>query len=247
LDELNLFPIEEDKPKKQEKVELPESPLDYLYIKVQECPCCVRQFEACVVRKSKLRIISTETDLKTKYHTIDPNLYDVLLCTRCGYAALINYFSQITEKQKDMLFEKITPRYINKEYYIPFTLEDAVERYKVALLCAAVIGVKASQKAILCLKTAWIYRDLADNANEMLFIKNALTGFKEAYKAESFPFGAMDELTTKFIIGELSRRVGNLSEASKWISEVVTSRSIKRTLKDRALLIKDLIRAGTTT
>jgi hypothetical protein len=245
IEGLELYPVEEVKQKEKKTVK-PENPMDYLYLKDTECPVCNGHFEAFVIRKSKLRVIETETDLKTTYHTIDPNLYDVMLCTLCGYAALVTYFNHISEKQKEQVQSLVSPRYISKDYPVPLTPENGVERYKLALLCAAVTGMRAGQKAILCLKLAWIYRDLADKTNEQLFIKNALIGLKEAYKSESFPIGAMDETTVKYLIGDLLRRSGQLSEAMRWISEVVTGRNTSRRIKNRALQVKDLIREGST-
>jgi hypothetical protein len=247
IKEFDLFPVMEEKQKKKVKQELSEGPMDYLYIKNMECPVCVKQFETPVIRKSKLRVVDTETDFKTIYQIIDPNLYDVIQCNRCGYAALVTFFNHIAEKQKEIISEKITPRYIKKNYPLPLTLDNAIERYKMALLCAAVIGVKSSQKAILCLKTAWIYRDLNDKPNEQLFIKNALTGLIEAFKTESFPIGVMDEQTVKYMIGELSRRCGDFTEASKWIGEVVTMRGANKKMKERALTVKELIRIRSVT
>jgi hypothetical protein len=130
---------------------------------------------------------------------------------------------------------------------MPLSLEQAAERYRMALYCAAVTGLKNSHKAILCLKTSWIYRDLNDKANELLFLKNAVTGYKEAYKTESFPIGSMDEQTTQYLIGELLRRCGESSESMRWISQVVVSRNVSPKLKERALLVRDLIRENSTT
>jgi hypothetical protein len=244
--ELQLFPTEETE--KAKKEETPENPMDYLIVKNTVCPVCNSAFDSIVIRKSKLKLIDVETDFKAHYQTIDPNLYDILICHYCGYASMSNLFAQITDKQIDIVKQKIRPHFIARDYYIPFSVECAIERYKLALLCATVIGRKAGYKALLCLKLAWLYRDLGDRDNEAIFIRNAALGYKEAYKTESFPIGAMNEATTQYIIAELLRRDGQFSEAMRWISEVVVARSgVTRKLKDRALLVKDLIRDRSTT
>jgi hypothetical protein len=245
VDGLELFPTTEAaKPKEVKREENVENPKDYLYLKENDCPVCTRTFEAIIVRRSKLKVIDRETDLKTRFHTIDPNLYDVLICSHCGYAAMANSFSQIVDRQKELVKEKITPRFNYKEYEVPYNFADAVERYKMALLCAAVTGMRAGQKAILCLKLAWVYRDMGDKANETVFLKHAVTGLKEAFTHESFPIGPFDEPTCKYMIGELLRRVGELQEAMRWISELMVDRGTPPSLKEKANFIKEMIREG---
>ena len=131
---------------------------------------------------------------------------------------------------------------------MPLTLECAAERFKLALFCAVVTGMPAGRKAILCLKLAWIYRDLKDRENELVFISNALQGLKQAYQTETFPIGALDEPTTKYIIGDLLRRSGQFPEAMRWISEIIVSRTgVSPKLKERAMLVKDMIREKKST
>ncbi len=226
----------------QRRQTVDDNPMDYLYAKNIYCPVCGKTFMNYITRKSRLRLFSTDLDLKPTHLYINANCYDVYLCTHCGYAALQTYFNRVTDKQIEILNQKIRPSYKSKKYIVPLSLGDAAQRYKMALLCALTIGAKAGVKAILCLKTAWIYRDMRDKENERLFLKNARDGLIKAFETESFPIGAMDEMTVMYMIGELSRRVGDFTTASRWISEVVTSKGVKPRMKDRAMESKDLIR-----
>ena len=220
-----------------------ENPMDYLYEKEINCPVCQRFFKNHVVRKSRLRIIDMDTDFKPNYKTLDPNRYEVLMCTHCGYAAAQARFPHISEKQIDILTSKVRSHYKPKIYPVPLSAEHAAERNKMALFCAVALGVKNGDKAILCLKTAWLYRDVKDTANERLFLENAFKGLKDAYVTEGFPIGHMDICTTQYMLGELSRRLGEHEEALKWLSEVILRKDITSGLKKRALDVKDLIRA----
>jgi uncharacterized protein (DUF2225 family) len=218
--------------------------LAYLYTKAFDCPVCDKEFVDFIVRKSKLRVLRIETDFKTHYHTIDPNHYEVLLCPNCGYASLQPYFDRITDRQQGLIQQNITPKYRPMEYPVPYSLEHVMLRYNQALECAYAISGKASQKAFLYLKMSWICRDIKDKANEIRLLRDAFIGLKDAFTTENFPIGNMDEATAKYLIADLGRRLGEFSEAMRWVSDVVVAKGIPSALKERALTLKDLIRDG---
>jgi len=219
-----------------------ENPTQYLMRKSFICPVCGLEFTDYLVRPSKLRVLDTDTDLRTIYRTIDPNYYDVVLCIHCGYAALHHRFNHLSERQADAVMEKILPSFKSKIYPMPLSSEHAVERHKLALLCSVAKGANSGEKAFLCLKTAWLYRDLEDTDNELLFLKNAYTLFKDAYTNESSPFGPFDENTTHMLIAELARRTGDFDEAKMWISRLMNKKGITTVIKKRSEVIRDLIR-----
>jgi uncharacterized protein (DUF2225 family) len=220
-----------------------DNPMNYLYAKDFECPVCGKGFVNYIIRKSKLRLKDMELDLKANYLMINANSYDIYLCPHCGYAALASHFNRITDSQKAIILSDIRPFFKPREYPAPLSLQHSVERYKLALYSAVTIGSKAGIKAIICIKIAWLYRDIGDKENELFFIKNARTGLEDAYRTEPFPIGNMDELTVSYMIGELSRRLGDFATASKWVSAVVVAKNAKRNLKERARSSKELIRA----
>jgi hypothetical protein len=243
LSEFDLFAGSEGEQggkKKAEKKE--ETPMDYLLAKSFECPVCGLDFEDYMIRKSLLKVVSTDTDFRTYYQTVDPTRYDVLVCIYCGYAALHPQFARISDKQAMLVMEKIMPSFVTKEYTVPYSVEHAIERYKLALLCCVVKNAKNGEKGNLCLKIAWLYRDLKDEANEKQFLGNALKLFKDAYASETFPIAAMDENTMQLLIAELARRVGNYSDAKKWISALIVNKNISSKLRVRAEDVRDMIR-----
>jgi uncharacterized protein (DUF2225 family) len=220
-----------------------DNPMNYLYAKEFECPVCGKSFVNYITRKSKLRLKDMDLDLKANYLMVNANCYDIYLCPHCGYAALAAHFNRINDNQKELVLTNIKPFFKPREYPAPLSLDHAVERYKLALYSAVTIGTKAGLKAIICIKIAWLYRDMGDRENEIFFMKNARTGLEDAYRSEPFPIGNMDELTVSYMIGELSRRLGDFATASKWVSAVVVAKNAKRNLQDRALSSKELIRA----
>jgi uncharacterized protein (DUF2225 family) len=246
LSEVELYQQQDPKTQKNADMQAPptpaDSPMNYLYAKEFECEVCGKNFVNYIIRKSRLRLKDIELDLKTNYLMINANSYDVYLCPNCGYAALASHFNRITDNQRTLVLSNIKPFFKPREYPAPLSLQHAVERYKLALYSAVTIGTKAGIKAIICIKIAWLYRDIGDKENELFFLKYARIGLEDAYNTESFPIGNMDELTVSYMIGELSRRLGDFTTASKWISAVLVSKNAKRNLKERALSSKELIR-----
>jgi hypothetical protein len=231
--------------KNEKPVPTQEEILSFLYPKEMECPVCEKKFTDYAVRKSKLRVDTTDGDLKTRYHVIDPNHYEVQLCYYCGYTALGAYFEKITDKQQDLIKKFITPMYTTQEYPVPYPLELVVNRFDQALACCQAIYAKNSQFAITYLKKAWVLRDMeGKKEDELKTIREAYVRLNDAFTTENFPLGAMDETTAKYLIAEMARRLGNFTEALRWVGDVITNRDTPPIFKKRADVLKELAREG---
>lgn len=230
-------------------------PEEILYTAKLKCPVCNKEVHFRAVKAGKVRLIKTDLDLRPIYDVLDPSIYEIVSCNNCGYAALRKQFQSITPKKADLIKKKVSEQFVGRNYPDIYTYEIAIERYKLALYDSMVIEGKDSEKAYICLKIAWLYRSWLENEslddlnkverykkNELTFLNHALEGFKLAHFKESFPAMGLDLLTVKYLIGELSRRLGHTEEALKWISEVIVAKGASRRLKDRALECKELIK-----
>jgi len=216
-----------------------------IYNATVTCPVCANIFKEKAVKSSSIRIASKDTDFFIRYDLINPYFYDVWICNKCGYSALKTDFPKLRESEVKLVLQNITPKFKNKEYPESYNVDIAIERYKMALINAVYTESKASKKAMLCLKIAWMYRLMdTDNSKEMErnFLKEALTGFEQAYMKEAFPIYGMDSYIMMYIIGELNRRLTNYSMALSWFSNLITSRGVKTNLKELARTQKDLIK-----
>lgn len=213
-----------------------------LFLKEVNCPVCENSFKTPTVKVNAPRVISRDSDLFIRYEVENPYLYEVWLCPSCGYAALKTDFNKIREFQIKLVKEKITPRWVNREYDIPFSEKISIERYKLALVNSLVIESKSSTKAMICLKIAWMYRLLMDEVNEKNYINQALIAFNDTFINEKLPAYGLDRFSIMFLIGELHRRVGEDSLALRWFSEVITSIGAPQKVKEMARDGKDKIR-----
>ena len=259
----NLF---EDPTKKtvEVKKEAPKKKLqlvneqDYLFDKKYKCPVCDSDFEAKTVRSGKVRMKNVDIDLRPDYDELDQNKYDVIACPICGYAALSRYFPNLTKYQIEDIRVKICMNYQQMNYREEiYTYDYARKLYQLALANAVVKKAKNSEKAYICLKTAWVIRgetqrldpeeaDYAqkkaeNDAQEKELLKNALNGFVMARQTEEFPIAGMDSTTLDYLLAALAVEADEKEVASKMISEILTSRVANSRIKDKARYLKEMM------
>lgn len=228
----------------------------YVFGKNYTCPLCNKEFKNPTVKSSKARMIGSDQDLRPRYEGINPLKYDVILCPHCGYAGLERYFKNVTQVQKEWIKEKICSAYKRREEKSTFTYEDAFQRYKLALLSSITKQANDSEKAYICLKTAWLLRGWRESlekdeqsvgaceklkAQETEFLKNAKAGFEQANLKEDYPLCGMDECTVDYLVAALAVYFEEYDAALKLLSGVIASRAAGSRVKDRARDLKDEI------
>ena len=213
-----------------------------LFFKDIECPVCDKTFKTLALKVNAPRIKSRDSDFFIRYLDENPYFYEVWICPNCGYSALKTDFQKIRKHQIKLILDKITPKWVNREYPVPFNERVAIERYKLSLLNALVIESKSSTKAILCLKIAWMYRLLKNDFYEKNYLTEALIAFNDTYINESTSSYGLDKFSVMFLIGEINRRIGEEKLALRWFSEVVTSINAPQKIKEMARDGKDKIR-----
>ena len=256
LENSDLF-AEEEKVEQQAAEPAQPEETDYIYEKSFTCPVCDKQFMSRVMKTGKAKLVSMDLDLRPRYVGIDATKYDVELCPHCKYAALTRYFTAMTPGQvhliKEQISDKVKLQPHSEDYY---TYEEAMERYKIALVCAMVKKAKNSEKAYICLKSAWLTRGYAEelenkrqllpqqreelNRQEQEYLQNAFKGFVEAQKSERYPMCGMDEYTMDYLTAALAYEVGELDMASQYVSRLLASMANNR-VKDKARDLKELI------
>ena len=135
-----------------------------------------------------------------------------------------------------------------------------MQRYKLSLVNAVVKHAKNSEKAFVCLKTAWLVRgyrleqegmekvdaakveELQTMENENL--QNAYQGFVEARKTETFPICGMDVYSLDYLLAALAYEVKAYDDAARLVSGLLISTSANRRIKDKALVIKEQLQAA---
>lgn len=216
--------------------------INHLFDKQVICPVCNSHFKTKTVKSKSPRVISKDSDFFIRYSVINPYFYDVLICNSCGYAAMKSDFEKLKSHKKDLVLSNVTPKWKPREY--PDILDEklAIERYKLALLNAVLINLPDSTKAMISLKIAWMNRLLDNNSQEILFLRQALDGFNDAYIKEPFPIYGLQRDSLMYLLGELNRRLDNSEDALLWYSKTIVSINSSNRIKEMARIGKDLIK-----
>lgn len=235
-----------EKPQKTEK--------DFIYDKKIECPVCNCNFTSKVVKSKCAKLVGRDFDYKPNYEELEALKYNVVMCPKCGYSNLMNKFSNISSKQKEMFKENM-----KKTIYYPFnteicTQEESIIKFKMALLTNVYIKSNYSTKAFICLQLSWLYRSFANTTkdanqknyfleSEKEFYKKAFEGYVYALQLEKPPLSIWDDNKFYYIFACLAYKNGYPLIALKFVSNVVLQRSSSRELKDRARTLRDIIKA----
>lgn len=252
--------IEEEKNDADEKGKAVKPKLteeDCLFDKHFTCPVCDYPFSTRFVRAGKLKLSSKDTDMRPIYEVMDPLKYDIITCDKCGYSSLIKYFGKLSTRQMRDIRDEVGNNFSGIDNSMSvYSYEDALVRYKLALVCAMVKKAKNSELGYICLKTSWIYRGMRESLSEderdkadalyrdeLECVENAYETFSKALSNEPLPIAGMDENTLKYLLAELARKLKKYDDAARMIGSVITSRSTGDRLKDQALTLKDQIKA----
>lgn len=193
------------------------------YKKKVTCTYCENKFTTTKIRSRFVRIVTYETDFKTVYPNTDvsPLYYNVHVCDSCGFAATEEFSPYFAPGTKKAIQQQITEKWKQRSFSEERSIEEAIETYKLAYLSGVVKKEKAITMAGLVLRLAWLYRDLKDMENEQRFITIARDFYMTAYTEGGYTGTQMSETRVLYMIGELSRRIGDEAEAVRYFSRII--------------------------
>ncbi|MBE6024221.1 MAG: DUF2225 domain-containing protein [Cellulosilyticum sp.] len=216
---------------------------EMIYEKDYECPICKTTIKRKVIKGSKNKLVGIDFDLNARYEKVNPLYYEVVVCEICGFAQLNKREEMLTPTEIKLIRDNISMKFLGRKYSMYYTSEEAVDRYKLALLNAIVRNATEGEKAYIALKLAWLYREMQDVEEEKRFLEEALSGFLNAYQKEGFPIFEMDEEVVCYLIAALSYQVENYKQAKKWIQVILKNQKASSKLKDRCFELKAMISA----
>lgn len=258
LENMELYEQEkEEKPEIEKPVQKTVREQEYLFDKSYTCPVCGKEFKARTVRTGKVRLTGSDQDLRPIHDKVEVLKYDVVMCPACGYTALGRFFEFVTPQQAKNIKSAISVGFIpqaeEKEIY---TYDEALERYRMALANAIVKKTKASEKAYICLKSAWLLRSKAEHLPEDLpdyeaqkkqceeeeneFLRNALDGFMTARRSEGFPMCGLDQPTVDYLIAVTAMRFEEYDTAGRLVMSILQSSANPR-MKERARDLRKIV------
>jgi len=187
------------------------------------CPICELDFEMGKVRTKTIRQTGQETDLCPIYEGENPLYYDAVVCPYCGFAQIGTTFDKVSSREIKIVKEKLTPKWMPRDFEMTRTLDQAIDAYKIVLLNYQVRQVPASDMAKLCMRLAWMYRFRSEPDIERKYLEHAFRYYQDTFLKENLPVGKLDEFTVMYMIGELARRLGQYGESVNWFGKLIAA------------------------
>lgn len=197
--------------------------LEPLYTITVTCGNCEHPFTTSRVRPSFKKAMSSDSDFCGYYKNENPDFYVVRVCPKCGLASTEHSADSLNERQRSDFQSKIASRWIQRDFGGKRGLEEALETYKLALLCAQSIGEKERIVASLLHHIAWLYRYQGNEEQELRFLAHSLDSYVRVYEVEGV---GVNDARLLYLIGELNRRLGRYSDAVQWFSRVIHDKKI---------------------
>lgn len=242
--------VQEDIKKSSEEIEK-----EVLFDKHYTCPVCDRAFVAKSIRAGRIRIKDKDTDLRPIYEDVDPLKYDVITCTNCGYSSVSRYFGKLSTRQMKDIMEQIGSHFSGLDSNVVlYSYDEAITRYKLALLNSVVKKAKNGERAYTAMKLAWILRGKRQSLksddpsvkqlyeDELECLTNAYEGFTDAISNEPFPIAGMNEPTLEYVLADLARRLKRYEDAARILGRVIVSKQTPPRLKEQALTLKEMLK-----
>jgi uncharacterized protein (DUF2225 family) len=188
-----------------------------------KCTYCNNNFQSPRIRPSFKKATKTDTDFCIHYKDINPDYYVVRICPSCGFASTENFSDKMTSAQKEDFEQKVARNWALKEYGKERSWKEALQSYKLALLCAQIKDEKVRVIAGILHHIAWLYRYNQNWEQEKRFLEFALDAYVGVYETES---DSLNNAKLMYLLGELNRRLHNYNEAVKWFGRIINDRSI---------------------
>ena len=226
----------------------------YIFMKGYVCPVCDSKLSVPTVMTGKARMAKQDWDLRPIFTDIDTIKYDVIHCNNCGYAVLKRYYGVLAKPHKEMLRKGIAENYKPiPEAMRLYTYDEALTRFKLAMLNAEVRQAHDSEKALISLKIAWLCRgakeELGDpesfnrpvkmkydkyNEMEEKHLERAMELFLKARSSETPPIAGMTETALDFLLAALCGHFDRIEEARRLVSGIIHSKQATNPQKEKA-------------
>lgn len=197
--------------------------LDPLYQVTYTCLLCGCEFVSSRVRPSFKKPYKRDTDFCLHYHGVNPEYYVVRVCKHCGFASTENFTNKITESQMRLFKEKIGDKWQGYDYGYERSWKDALDTYKLALLCAQIKEESDRVIAGILHHIVWMYRYKGNEQMEQRFLEYTLEAYTRVYERAGTD---VNDAKLLYLMGELNRRLKRYNEAVKWFSRVVNDKRI---------------------
>ncbi|OON93684.1 MAG: hypothetical protein ATN31_05470 [Candidatus Epulonipiscioides saccharophilum] len=215
----------------------PISILDIIYQRKYKCPICNSEFTNSAIKSGKNQLKSVDNDLRATYSLADPMLYDIITCP-CGHTAISSAFNTLLPSQRSIVRNQICAHYIPVQIEEVRSTQYALDLYQLGLANCLVRHGKNIEKAILCLRLSWLYKDLNQLEAEKEFITNAYECFSLSLDQDTYPILGFDFHRAVYTTAVLAFKLGFYDKSSQLVSAILINTNVHARLKEHILELK---------
>lgn len=195
------------------------------YEKKIECLFCKKTFPSTKIRSKFVKVGETDTDFMPIYegNQVQAMYYNVFVCEHCGFSFTEDFSKYFAPGVAEELKKEICDRWVPHGFAGERTVFQAIQAYKLGLLCADIKKERFVTKAGLSLRLGWMYRTLQNQGQERRFIEMARNFYMESFSTEDYANTQMSSVRVMYMIAELSRRIDDMENATRFFSKVIES------------------------
>ncbi len=195
------------------------------YEKNIECIHCKSSFTTLKVRSKNLRVAKSDTDFQPLYEENQVNglYYNVFVCEHCGFSFTEDFSKYFAPGVAEQVNNQISSKWVHHDFKGERTVFQAIQAYKLAFLCATIKKEKYIITAGILLRLAWMYRSLNNDGQEKRFMNMARDHYMESYSNDDYRSTQMSDVRVMYMIAELSRRLEDYQNATRFFSKVIES------------------------
>lgn len=199
-----------------------------LYEKEFKCPVCKMSFSSMKIRMSKLQIEGRNPDLRTIYKGINPFYYSILVCPSCGYSATENNMEGLKPAQRKRIRDYMLTKWVKREYGGERDLDTAITTNLLALTTASIAQFPPYEISSIALTLARLFEEKGNEEEKIRFLTTSRDSLIQVYMEgeESMPEGLKEYLLC-YLIGELSRELGDKKNASTYMGMALKDEELR--------------------
>lgn len=202
-----------------------------LYEKEFKCPICGQKFNSMKVKMSKLELEQRTSDLRTVYKNFNPFYYWILVCPYCGYSATEEHMETVMPAQKKKLKDAMLTKWVERDYGGERNLKTAITTVLLGLSTAEIAGFEYYEISSITLTLARLYQEDGNEEQYKRFLTDSRDALIQVFMEgeEHMPEG-MSEGILCYLIGELSRELGDKKNASTYMGMALQNEGLKEDL-----------------
>lgn len=191
------------------------------------CPVCSTKVTVQKVRQGSYEVEKRDPDFCVWYKGVNPVFYSVHVCPSCNYASTAEEFDKLDRRTAQRFQGEYKIGSGTDEFSGLISPELAIKAHLLAIDTFKKLPGSEGKIAGLYLRVAWICRQKGEQEEETKYLQMSIDNYKTAFETARKLPEKLGEIGVAYLIGELSRRLGDKKEAIRWFNVALSNKGIK--------------------